>query len=161
MGNNGLFERLQPGMLLQRTSPMQCCSVRCIQNQHYCSYSMQRYNRIHWLQSCLGKAAAGGCPSAPGSGAGPRPVPASASGAGATQTSRCWWHPPKRAGKPEARFKARMRRPKHSDGSKTLKLEVRNSPNLNRSPKCSSRTKASVEAPSENRSLKCASRSSK
>ena len=38
--------RLQPGMLLQRTSPMPCCSARCVQIQHHCSYSIQRHNRI-------------------------------------------------------------------------------------------------------------------
>ena len=77
-------------MLLQRTSPMPCWSVRCVQIQHYCSYSIQRNNRIHWLQSCPGKAAAGGCPSAPASGARPRPVTAPARCAGAAPTSRCW-----------------------------------------------------------------------
>ena len=47
--------------------------------------NIQRYNRIHWHQSCPGKVAAGGCPSAPCSGARPQPVPAPARCAGAAQ----------------------------------------------------------------------------
>ena len=53
----------------------------------------------------MGKAAAGGRPSAPGSGARPQPVPALTRGAGARPTSRCWWHLPKCGWKPEARVK--------------------------------------------------------
>ena len=48
--------------------------------QHYSSYSMLRYNRICWQQNCLGKAAAGGRQSAPGSGACPLPEQAERSG---------------------------------------------------------------------------------
>ena len=73
--------------------------------------------------SIMGKAAEGVAHS--------HPVLALASGArppcrpqGASPSSQCWWHPPQRAGKPEARVKALQRRPKQV---KTLKLEVRNS----------------------------------
>ena len=46
---------------------------------------IQRYNRIHWQQSCPAKAAAGGCQSAPCSGVCLQPVLASVRGAGAAQ----------------------------------------------------------------------------
>ena len=88
--------------------------------------------RFYWQQSCPGKAAAEGCPSTPGcpsapdSGTRPRPPPAPARVAGAAPTGRCWWYPPNRAGKPEARVRAQRRRPKQS--KKTLELEVWNSP---------------------------------
>ena len=84
---------------------------------------IQRYNKIHWHPRCPGKAAAGGCPSAPGSGAAHSQcrrqlaVPA--------PSSQCWWHPPKCTGKPKARVKARKRRLKQA---KILKLQVLNSP---------------------------------
>ena len=45
--------------------------------------------------------------------------------------SRCWWHPPKRTGKPEAHVRARWRRQKQS---KTLNLEVQNSPKIKLKP---------------------------
>ena len=79
----------------------------------------------------------------------PRPVQASAG-------SQCWWHQPKRAGKPEARAKAQRRRPKQS---KTLELEVRNSSrtwiearNASRGPKQAWKPEARIEARSARRS---------
>ena len=123
---------------------------------------IKRYNRIHWQRSCPGKAAAGGCPSAPGSGARPQPVLAPARGAGAAQPML--WQLPKRAGKPEARSKAQTwrRRPKQS---KTLKLEVQNSPrtsiearSASRGPKQVWKPEARIEAWSARRSRKRSSK---
>ena len=117
--------RLQPWMLLQRSSLMPGSSARCLQiSIIVATVNIPRYNRIHWPQSCPGKETAGGCPYAPCSGARPLPLPAPARGAGAAPTSLCWWRPPKLSGQPKARVKARRRTPKQS---KTLKLEVRNS----------------------------------
>ena len=86
---------------------------------------IQRYNRIHWHQSCSDKAAAGGCLC---------PVQAPASSqclhtlAVPAPPSQCSWHQLKHTGKPKARVKARRRRSKANlKQSKTLKLQVRNS----------------------------------
>ena len=92
-------------MLLQRTA----ASPVVYTLQHYCSYSVSRYNWIYWQQSGQGKVAAGGSPSAPGSGARQRPVQAPVSTTCAALSSRCWWHQPRRFWKPEARVNARRR----------------------------------------------------
>ena len=119
MGNNGLFDQkpcFSPACCF--SWPVQCPKAAAAPVaytiQHHCSYRIQRYNRINWLQNCLGKAAAGGCPPAPSSGARQRPMQAPARGACAAPTSQCWWHLSKRAGKPKARVQARMQRQKQS-----------------------------------------------
>ena len=80
------------------------------------------------------------CLSMPGSGARQLPVLAPSAG------GRCWWHLPKRAGKPKARVKALRRRPKQS---KTLHwLAARNPkflPNLNRTYYALSKPRVLVE----------------
>ena len=114
---------------------------------------IQRYSKIHWRQSCPGKAAAGGCPFVPGSGARPQPVPAPARGAGAVQ--------PMLMAPAEAYREARSTRQSPKAKIKAVKdfeaWSPKFPPNLNRSPKRLSRTKASVEARSANRP-KCASK---
>ena len=84
MGNNGLVDP-KPGVspACCFSGPVQCPAVAPVayKIQHYFSYSIPRYNRIHIKQSGPGKAAAGDCPSVPGSGALPRPVLAPACGA--------------------------------------------------------------------------------
>ena len=112
----------------------------------------QRYNRSHWQQSCLLLAGCGRLSVH----ARFRRSPAASAGA----SPLCWRSPnkPMLMTPAEARREAqstrqaRRRRPKQS---KTLKLEVQKSPpNLNRSPKCSSRTKEQIEARSACQSQK-------
>ena len=116
--------------------------------------------RIHWQQSCQGKAAAGGCPSALGSGALQQPVPAPASCAGAASTSQFWWH--LRKGSPSTRQSPTVKTEEVED------LEVWNSsltwieaprarqgpkqawkPAANRSPECVLRQQALVKVGSQ------------
>ena len=104
------------------------CCIACVVYllQHYCSYSVPRYNWIYWQQSGQGKVAAGGCPSALGSGARQRPVQAPVSAACAASSSRCWQHPPMRFWKPEARVNARRRvkdRSRRDSSKRALKPE--------------------------------------
>ena len=148
-------------------SQIPCCSSRCLQNsallqlQYIPTVYTARYNRIHWQQSCPGKAAAGGCPSTPCSGARARPLPAPASGAcaaptrlepaNADGTRRSAQGSPKHASKPGGEDRSSQR-------PEARNLSPKFAPNLNRRPKYSSRTKASVEARSFNRSPKCVSR---
>ena len=70
---------------------------------------IQSYNRMHWHQSCPGKAAAGGCPSAPDSGARPQLVPAPARCANADGTRRRVQGSPKHASKPEGENRSSRR----------------------------------------------------
>ena len=111
---------------------------------------LQRYNRIHWQQRCSGKEAEGGCPSAPSSGARQQPEPAPASSAGAVQ--------PMLMEPAEARREARSTRQSPTAKTKAVEDLEAQSPkfplNLNQIQKCSSRTKASVEALTANRSQK-------
>ena len=135
-------------------SQIPCCSSRCLQNsallqlQYIPTVYTARYNRIHWQQSCPGKAAAGGCPSTPCSGARARPLPAPASGACAAPT---------RLQSPAAKTEA----------VKDLKPEiwVRNSPrtwiedrSTRRGPKQAWKPEASIEARSVCRGLKHSSK---
>ena len=133
MGNNDLIDchhdgpepLLQPCMLLRPFNLFQCPAAAPVayKIQQYCSYSIRRYNRFNWQQSCPGKEAVGGCPSSPC-------LPTAANAC--THSCAClapisWysWFLLKCAGKPEAHVKALRPRPKQL---KTSKLEVWKSP---------------------------------
>ena len=84
MGNNGLidpkpaFSPAGPGPACCFSWPVQCPAAAPVAYKLSITAAtvyILRNNRIHWQQSCLSKAAAGGCPSAPGSGVRPLPVP--------------------------------------------------------------------------------------
>ena len=158
---DGSETRLQPGMLLQRTSPMPCCSARCLQNSALLQY-------IHKGITGFIDSRAGCCGRLPAR-ALFRRSPAASAGA----RPRCW-RPPAMLAPPQPTDADGTRRsaqgsPKHASSS-TAKTEAvedleARSPkfprNLNRSPKCfkdQSKPEARIEARNARRSRKRSSK---
>ena len=111
MGNNGLVDP-KPGFSQAScfSRPAQCPASAPIEFN-----ITVRYNRIQWQRAAWSRRLREvGCP---------RPVQAPASSVGAAPISVCWCHQRKCAVPEKARVKARRQKQ-----SKTLKLEVRNSP---------------------------------